>query len=149
MTLRLDLWKPFKGFDVFYDDFDRFFGEAGKTLARRGLGDIEGSWTPRVDIYEEDNNYVMKAELPGVKKEDIKVDIKDNVLILKAEKKFEKKVEKENYISLERNYGTYTRNFTLPENMDTDHIKASFKDGVLELTLPKREEIKPREIKVN
>jgi len=94
-------------------------------------------------------SFVVKADLPGVNKDDIQIDLKDNTLTLKGEKKFENKVSKDNYIRVERSYGTFVRSFTLPQNVDAEKIKATYKDGVLELTLPKKEEAKPKQIKVD
>jgi HSP20 family protein len=101
-----------------------------------------------VDISENENAYVLKAELPGVSREDINIDINNKMLTLKGEKKFEEKTEKENYVRVERSYGSFSRTFALSDKVDTENVKASYKDGVLEVTLPKKEEAKPREIKV-
>ncbi len=134
--MRLRVWEPFRRVAPFYADFDKWSSEA------------EGSWHPSVDISENENAYVLKAELPGVNREDINIDINNKTLTLKGEKKFEEKTEKENYVRVERSYGSFSRTFTLSDKVDTENVKASYKDGVLEVTLPKKEEAKPREIKV-
>jgi len=145
--MRLKVWEPFRGFKPFYRDVDRLINEFGGGLhSAEGLD--EATWSPKVDIYETKESYVLNAELPGLKKEEIQIDLNDNTLTLKGEKKFEEKVEKENYVRVERSYGSFARNFVLSDNVNPENITASYKDGVLEVTLPKKEEAKPKEIKV-
>jgi len=134
--MRLRVWEPFRRVAPFYADFDKLANEA------------EGTWHPSVDISENENAFVLKAELPGVNREDINIDINHKTLTLKGEKKFEEKTEKENYVRVERSYGSFSRTFALSDKVDTENVKASYKDGVLEVTLPKKEEAKPKEIKV-
>ncbi|MEZ4548454.1 MAG: Hsp20/alpha crystallin family protein [Thermodesulfobacteriota bacterium] len=134
--MRLRVWEPFRRVAPFYADFDKLANEA------------EGTWHPSVDISENENAFVLKAELPGVNREDINIDINNKTLTLKGEKKFEEKTEKENYVRVERSYGSFSRTFALSDKVDTENVKASYKDGVLEVTLPKKEEAKPKEIKV-
>jgi len=123
--------------------FDRFF---------RGFEDEEEirvtTWSPRVDISETDDEYIVRAEVPGVSKDDIKVTIKDNVLTISGEKKQEKEAKGENFHRIERVYGSFTRTFTLPGAVKVDKVEAKFKDGVLTIKLPKVEEAKPKEIEV-
>jgi len=145
--MRLKVWEPFREFRPFYKDVDRLANEFGLSAQSAERTD-DASMSPKVDIYETENSYVLNAELPGLKKEDIKIDLNDNTLTLKGEKKFEEKVEKENYVRVERSYGNFTRSFVLSDNVNADNITASYKDGVLEVTLPKKEEAKPKEIKV-
>ena len=140
--MRVKVWEPFRSFKPFYGDFGSWFDEAAENTA----GD--GHWHPSVDVYETDDSYVLKADLPGVTKEDIKIDINKNTLTIKGEKKSEEKVEKENYVRVERSYGSFSRSFSLSDKVNTENIKANYKDGVLEITLPKKEEVKPKEIKV-
>jgi len=120
-----------------------FFG------AGRG-GDEAGvmRWAPLVDIFEQNNHYELTADLPGLKKEDIKVEIHDNVLTLRGEKKIEDEKKDRNYRLNERYYGEFIRTFTLPENVEKSGIEAEFKDGVLKLTIPKAEKAKPKQIEV-
>jgi HSP20 family protein len=106
------------------------------------------TWTPACDIYETANEVVLKAELPEVKKEDVKVLLENNVLILRGERKFEEKTDLENYHRVERQYGEFVRSFTLPMFVDATKINAEFKEGVLIVTLPKHEETKPKHINV-
>jgi len=145
--MRLKVWEPFREFRPFYKDVDRLANEFGLSAQSAERTD-DASMSTKVDIYETENSYVLNAELPGLKKEDIKIDLNDNTLTLKGEKKFEEKVEKENYVRVERSYGNFTRSFVLSDNVNADNITASYKDGVLEVTLPKKEEAKPKEIKV-
>ena len=110
---------------------------------------LGGSWAPAVDIYEKDGNIVLKAELPGVDPKDVDVRVENNLLTLRGERKFDNEVKRDNYHRVERAYGTFTRSFTLPNVVDTANIKAEYRDGVLHMTLPKREEAKPRQIQIN
>ena len=105
-----------------------------------------GAWTPAVDIYESDQALTLKAELPGFSKDDVQIDIKDNVLTLKGERKREHEVKEEQYHRVERVFGAFRRSFVLPALIDADKAEATFKDGVLELKLPKAEEAKPKRI---
>lgn len=122
--------------------FDEFFGEN-----RRGLAD--GVWLPAVDVSENNDEFVVRAELPGMSHEDIEINIQENILTLKGEKKQEHKEEQENFHRLERSYGAFTRSFTLPANVKADDIKANFKNGVLEVAIPKAEEAKPKKIAIS
>ena len=106
------------------------------------------NWVPACDIYETDKDIVVKAELPGLKKEDVFVSIENNVLMLRGERRFSDEVKRENFHRVERTYGEFLRSFTLPTFVDTTKILAEFKDGILMVTLPKREEAKPKQIEV-
>lgn len=106
-------------------------------------------WTPSVDIFETENELVVKADLPEVKLEDISIHLENGILSLKGERKFERKDDKAGYHRLERSYGVFARNFAIPETVDAEKVAAAFKDGVLSVTLPKKEIAKPRAIKVN
>ncbi|UCD85006.1 MAG: Hsp20/alpha crystallin family protein [Deltaproteobacteria bacterium] len=141
-------WDPFKDLVSFKERMDRLFED---TLSRsRGIDEslAPGIWSPPVDIYETGDNIIMKAELPGISKNDINLEVKDNTLTLKGERKFEKEVKEENYHRIERSYGTFQRSFALPTNIERDKVEAKFQDGILEVTLPKVEEAKPKQIKV-
>lgn len=106
------------------------------------------TWAPACDIYETENEFVVKAELPEVKKEDVKVSFENNVLTIRGERKFEEETKKENYHRIERRYGDFMRSFTLPNVVDTEKIVAEFKDGMLQVKLPKRPEVKAKTIDV-
>ena len=106
------------------------------------------NWVPACDIYETPKEIVVKAELPGLKKEDVFVTLENNVLTIRGERKFEEEVKRENFHRVERNYGEFLRSFTLPTFIDANNILAEFKDGLLWVFLPKREEAKPKQIDV-
>ncbi|MEJ2068311.1 MAG: Hsp20/alpha crystallin family protein, partial [Deltaproteobacteria bacterium] len=105
-------------------------------------------WSPVVDIYETDESVILKAELPGMTKEDISIEINENNLVLKGERCFQKDIKEENYHRIERSYGTFSRSFTLPDTVDRDNVTANFKDGILEITIPKIEGAKPKQIEI-
>jgi HSP20 family protein len=140
-------WEPFRDLVSTHRDFDRLFREAFTPFF--GEGDLSTrTWAPPVDIYETENDIVLKAELPGVDPKDVEVRVEDNTLYLKGERKFEKEVKDENYHRVERAYGSFARSFTLPNSIDSENVKADYKDGLLTLTMPKREEAKPKRIKI-
>lgn len=141
-------WDPFEEMGGMQDRINRLFEE---TFGRYPVGKretLERTWAPVVDIYEEKDNIIVKAELPGIKKEEVSIEIKDNVLTLSGERKHEAEKKKENYHRIERFYGKFTRSFTLPESVQVDKVKANYKDGVLEITLPKTEETKQKAIPI-
>ena len=106
-------------------------------------------WTPLADITEDDREYVIKAELPELRKEDVKVTVENGVLTISGERKFEKEEKKKKYHRVERGYGSFVRTFALPEDADAEKVKAQFKQGILEVHLPKNERAKPKQIEVN
>jgi HSP20 family protein len=106
------------------------------------------TWTPACDIYETDKDIVLKVEIPGIKKEDVKISLENNVLMIHGERKFEEETKRENYHRVERDYGEFLRSFTLPPFIEPNKIFAEFKDGLLTVMLPKREEAKPKQIEV-
>jgi HSP20 family protein len=129
-------------------EFDRLFKEAFTPLF--GEGDISTpTWAPPVDIFETENDIVLKADLPGVDPKDVEVKVEDNTLYLKGERKFEKEVKDENYHRIERSYRSFARSFSLPNSINAEKVEAEYKDGLLTLTLPKREEAKPKTIKID
>lgn len=141
-------WDPFKELTTIQDRINRLFDE---NIGRVRFPDIElaaGSWNPAVDIFETRDSVVLKAELPGLEKKDFSIEVKDNLLTLKGERKFEKETNEENYYRMERAYGSFVRSFTLPTTVDKDKVKAKFKDGVLEVTIPKTEATKPKQIAI-
>jgi HSP20 family protein len=108
------------------------------------------SWAPAVDIYENEQELTVKADLPDVKPEDLDIGVENNILTIRGERKFEKKkVDERNYLRVERSYGSFTRSFSLANTVNTEAIKADYHNGVLTLTIPKREEAKPKQIKVS
>ncbi len=137
-------WDPFKELDLLQDRISRLFDEAWLSPSRRG----ERTWIPPVDIYETENEIVVKAELPNMDEKDIEVKIENNVLTIKGEKKLEREEKKENYHLIESSYGSFYRSFSLPGNVDADKASAKYEKGVLKITLPKKEEAKPKQIEV-
>jgi HSP20 family protein len=141
-------WEPFRDLLTTRREFDRLLREAFSPL----FGETElstRSWAPPVDIYETDNDIILKAELPGIDPKDVEVRVEDNTLYLKGERKQEKEVKEPNYHRVERSYGSFARSFSLPNSMDASKVKAEYKDGLLTLTMPKREEAKPKTIKID
>ncbi|MBI2688217.1 MAG: Hsp20/alpha crystallin family protein [Acidobacteria bacterium] len=125
----------------------RFFEEALNDLIQAPA--TSRPWAPSVDILETENELVVKADLPEVKLEDISIHLENGILSLKGERKFEHQEDKAGYHRLERGYGSFARNFAIPDTVDAEKVAAAFKDGVLTVTLPKKEIAKPRAIKVN
>jgi HSP20 family protein len=137
---------PFRELVAMQDRIARLFGDV---YVRDEDTGFRGSWTPAVDIFETDNHdLVLKAELPGLNREDVDVTIENGTLVLKGSKKFDAEVKEENYRRVERSYGTFHRSFTLPNTVDPSRVSAEFKNGVLTVRLPFREEAKPRTISV-
>ncbi len=140
---------PFEEMEKRFEDFfKRPFPLMGPSwFPRLRMPEME-EISPTVDIFEEGDNVVVKAEIPGMKKEDIDVNITDDTITISGEKKKEEKVEKKDYYRVERSYGSFSRSFRLPKEVQTDKAMATFKDGVLEITVPKTEEAKKKEKKV-
>src|SRR5262245_16868162 len=135
-------WDPFREVTSLRDEVNRLFS--------RTLGDGQGGsvWSPPVDVFDNKDEIVLKAELPGLGPDDIDIEVDDNVLTVKGERKFEEKVEEGRYYRLERAYGSFARSLTLPQGVKTEAISADFKDGVLEVHVPKADEGKPRKFAV-
>jgi HSP20 family protein len=141
-------WEPFRDLMTTQREFDRLFKEAFSPFFGEG-GLSTRTWAPPVDIYETENDIVLKAELPGIDPKDVEVRVEDSTLYLRGERKFEKEVKDEDYHRVERSYGSFARSFSLPNSINTEKVKAEYKDGLLTLTLPKREEAKPKTIKID
>jgi HSP20 family protein len=142
---------PFRDMLTLQERMNRLFDESFKTIGRSGSPEdwAAGSWSPSVDIYEQNGNIVLNAELPGVDAKDVDVRVENNVLTLRGERRLEGDVKRESYHRIERVYGSFSRSFTLPSVVDADKIKAEFKDGVLRMVLPKRDEAKPKQIAIS
>jgi HSP20 family protein len=127
---------------------NRMIDELFRSTVQGENGLTSTAWTPAVDIYETDNEVVVKADLPEVDEKKIDIHVENNVMVLKGERELSKETSEENYLRVERRYGSFTRSFTLPSNIDSGRIAAKYRDGVLRVVLPKREESKPRQISI-
>jgi HSP20 family protein len=142
----LTRWEPFRGANSLQDQVNRLFNDV---LERRGEESSLTAWAPAVDIYETEQELVVKADLPDVDPKDLDIRVENNILTIRGERKFEKKVSEENYLRVERAYGSFARSFTLANTVNSDAIKAEYQSGALTMTIPKKEEAKPKQIKVN
>jgi HSP20 family protein len=140
-------WEPFRGLSTLHDQVNRLFNET--VLRGQGEDSALTTWSPAVDIYETENELVVKADLPDVAEKDIDVRVENNLLTIRGERKFEKSVSEDNYLRVERSYGAFSRSFSLPNTVNAEAIHAAYKNGVLTVTMPKREESKPRQVKVS
>lgn len=137
-------WDPFGDLP----DLSRWSPFRDLLRGREGLAARPGSLVPSVDVSEDDGHYVVTAEIPGAKKEDVHVEVHEGVLTIRGEKRSEREEKKEKRHYVERSYGSFTRSFTLPQNADPDRLEARFKDGVLTVTIGKTEESKPRTVDI-
>ena len=140
-------YDPFRELRNLQDEMTRLF----VGVAPRGNGEqlAHGAWMPSVDIYEDQNRLVLEADLPGLNRDDFELSVENNVITLKGERKFEKKVEGDNYHRVERSYGSFARSFTLPQTVTAEGATADFENGILRVSLPKREETKARKIEIS
>ena len=138
--------QPFRGATTLQEQFNHMFGNG---LPRTSEDSNLTPWAPAVDIFETEHELVVNADLPGVNPEDLDVRVENNILTIRGERKFENKVNEENYLRVERAYGSFSRSFSLANSVKSEAIKADYQNGVLTLSLPKREEAKPKQIKVN
>jgi HSP20 family protein len=139
-------WDPFRNLSTWQDQVHRvldatFPGRAGESALT--------AWSPAVDIYETENELVLKADLPDINEKDLDVRIANNMLTIRGERKFEEKVSEDNYLRIERTYGSFSRSFSLPSTVNSEAISAEYKNGVLTVQLPKHAESKPKQVKVN
>src|ERR1700756_2864931 len=140
------LEQPFRGATTLQEQINRIFGDGARTSHEESN---LTPWTPAVDIYETENELVVKADLPDVNPQDLDIRVENNILTIRGERKFENKVNEENYLRVERAYGAFSRSFSLANSVKSEAIKADYQNGVLTLSIPKREEAKPKQIKVN
>jgi HSP20 family protein len=137
---------PFRGANTLQDQINRLFSDAfDRTEDESNLT----AWAPPVDISESGHELVVKADLPGIDPKELDIRVENNVLTIRGERKFEKKIEQDNYLRVERTYGSFSRSFSLANTVNPEGIKADYQNGVLTLVVPKREEAKPKQIKVN
>src|SRR5205809_1594202 len=143
----MNRWEqPFRGATTLQEQINRVFGDV---VGRAGEESNLTPWAPAADIYETEHELVVKADLPDVNPQDLDIRVENNILTIRGERKFENKVNEENYLRVERTYGSFARSFTLANTVNSDAIKADYQNGVLTLNIPKREEAKPKQIKVN
>jgi HSP20 family protein len=142
----IDRWDPFRNLSTLQEQVNRLF-----ETSYRGRGDNSAltTWAPAVDIYETENELVLKADLPDVNERDLDIQIENNMLTIRGERKFDHEVKEDNYLRIERTYGAFSRSFSLPNTVNSEAIKAEYKNGVLRVELPKRAEARPRQVKVN
>ena len=140
-------WDPFRDLNMLQDRMNRLFDDAGRNL-RGDEPAATTTWSPAVDIFETEGEIVVKAELPGMERKDITLNLEKNVLTLRGERRFEKETKDDNYHRIERSYGGFSRAFSIPATVDEEHISAEYKDGVLKIALPKKEQAKPKQIRI-
>ncbi len=138
-------WDPFRNLSTLQEQMNRVFADS---FRGRGDDSVLTAWAPTVDIYETENELVLKADLPDINEEDLDVRVENNMLTIRGERKFEEKVSQDNYLRVERAYGSFSRSFALPNTVNTDAIKADYRNGVLTVEMPKRAESKPKQVKV-
>jgi HSP20 family protein len=140
-------WDPFRDLSVLQERMNRLFEDAGRGY-RGDEAAATTTWSPAVDIFETENEIMVRAELPGIERKDIVLNLDNNVLTLKGERKFEKETRQENYHRIERSYGAFSRAFSIPAIVEEEKIRAEYKDGILTIALPKKEQVKPKQIKI-
>ena len=146
--MNLVKWNPWREMPALSNRMNRLFDDPFFSIGRMADDDSLGMWNPAVDLYEKDDHFVIKAELPGVDRKDIRIDLKDRVLTVSGNRTQEQEVKEENYYRKERSYGKFQRAFRLPADVDSDKIKAEFKDGVLQVEVPKPIEIKAKTVTI-
>ncbi len=144
----LTRWEPFREFATLQDRINRVFRDSYSN-ADRDDSLTTSSFAPAVDVYEDEHKVSLKIEVPGIDEKDIDVQVENNVLTVHGERKIDKEEKEENYRRVERQYGSFTRTFTLPTTVDTENVSATYDKGVLKIDLPKKAEAKPKQIKVN
>lgn len=142
----LTRWDPFREFTTLQDRMNRLFRDS---YGDRDEALTTSTFAPAVDVYEDEHNVTLKIEVPGIDEKDIDVRIENNTLTVHGERKFEKEEKEENFRRVERQYGSFTRSFTLPNTVDPDRVQASYDKGILKIQLAKKAEAKPKQIKVN
>jgi HSP20 family protein len=142
----LSRFEPFRGVSTLQDQINRLFSDV---LERTGEDSNLTTWAPAVDIYETEHELVVKVDLPEVDPKDLDIRVENNILTIRGDRKFESKVSEDKYLRVERAYGSFSRSFSLANTVNSEAIKADYRDGVLTLSIPKREEAKPKQIKIN
>ena len=145
--MAISRWDPFRDLSILQERMNRLFEDAGRGY-RGDEAAATTTWSPAVDIFETEADIMVKAELPGIERKDITLNLDNNILTLKGERKFEKETRQENYHRIERSYGGFSRAFSIPAMVDEENIRADYKDGILTIALPKKEQVKPKQIKI-
>ena len=140
-------WDPFREFSTLQDRMNRLFRDSYGDAREEAL--TTSTFAPPVDVYEDEHNITLKIEVPGIDEKDIDVRIENNTLTVHGERKFEKEEKEENFRRVERQYGSFTRSFTLPNTVDAEQVQAHYEKGILKVQLAKKAEAKPKQIKVN
>jgi HSP20 family protein len=143
----LTRWDPFREFSTLQDRMNRLFQQSYGDGREEAL--TTSTFAPPVDVYEDEHNVTLKIEVPGIDEKDLDIQVENNTLTVHGERKFENEEKEENYRRVERQYGSFTRSFTLPNTVNADEVKANYEKGVLKISLPKKPEAKPKQIKVN
>jgi len=147
--MELIRWNPMRDMFTLRHQMNHLFDDVFKPVVRGDSRLSMRDWNPRVDIYDNDENIVIKAELPGIDRKDIVIDVKDGVLTLKGERSFDNEIKEEKYYCRERTFGKFERVFRLPAKVDPEKISADYKDGILKIDIPKPEEQQPKQITVH
>ena len=142
-------WRPFRELENIEQHFEDVFDRSWLPAVWRRIPSLEMGWAPAVEVFEKEGKFVVKAELPGIKEEDMDISVVDNTLTIKGEKKTESEVKEEDYYCCECSYGSFSRSIALPSNVDAKKIAASYEDGVLGISLPKASEVKPKKISIS
>ena len=139
-------WDPFRNVSTLQEQVNRLFDSA---FSCRSNESALTTWAPAVDIYETENELILKADIPEINEKDLDIRVENNMLTIRGERKFEHEVKEDNYLRVERAYGSFSRSFSLPNTVNSEAIKAEYKNGVLKVEMPKRAESKPKQVKVN
>lgn len=146
---REEWWDAFGNLENIQREMNRMFNLSLAREGHRDMGLLDGAWSPAVDIYDSKDNILVKADIPGLSKDDIDVTVQADTLIIKGEKKQEKETREKDHVRTERYYGSFQRAIRLPADVQADRVEATYKNGVLELVLPKSEKAKPKQIKLD
>jgi len=142
-------WRPFRELEDMERRFEDILGQPFLPAVWRRIPTVEMGWAPAIEVFEKEDRFVVKAELPGMTEEDIDISVVGETLTIKGERKAETEVKEEDYYCCERSYGNFSRSIALPSTVDAKKIEASYEDGVLEVNLPKAAEVKPKKISVS
>jgi len=146
---RLVTWSPFREIEDMERRFENIFGRSLYPITWRRLPVEEREWAPAIEVFEKEDHFIVKAEVPGMKQDDIDVSVVGDMLTIKGERKAESEVKEQDYYCCERSYGSFHRSVSLPSNVNAEKIEASYKDGILEISLPKAPEVKPKKIAIS